>query len=90
MEGRQLAAPHPMVEGTTDTDYYTGDVLAPTSEQQAWVRAHRPDDPTLPENRQPSHHAEDHIPHADHPEPGTPTPLGAQRYTAPVMGGGGI
>jgi NADH-quinone oxidoreductase subunit I len=90
MQGRQLAAPHPMVEGTTDTDYYKGDVLAPTSEQQAWVRAHRPDDPTLPENRQSSHDAEGYIPHADHPEPGTPTPLGAQRYTAPVMGGGGI
>ena len=42
-----LAAPHPMVEGTTDTDYYTGAVTAPTAGQVAWVREHRPDDPTL-------------------------------------------
>lgn len=42
-----LAAPHPMVEGTTDTDYYSGDVLAPTAAQVDWVREHRPDDPTL-------------------------------------------
>ena len=42
-----LAAPHPMVEGTTDTDYYSGDVLGPTAAQVAWVREHRPDDETL-------------------------------------------
>lgn len=46
-----LAAPHPMVPGTTDTDYYRGVVTGPTPEQEAWVRAHRPDDPTLPENK---------------------------------------
>ncbi len=45
-----LAAPHPMVDGTTDHDYYKGKVVGVTDEQQAWVRAHRPDDPTLPEN----------------------------------------
>jgi NADH-quinone oxidoreductase subunit I len=42
-----LAAPHPMVEGTTDTDYYSGDVLGPTAAQVDWVRERRPDDPTL-------------------------------------------
>lgn len=42
-----LAAPHPMVEGTTDTDYYSGDVLGPTAEQVSWVRERRPDDETL-------------------------------------------
>ncbi len=42
-----LAAPHPMVEGTTDTEYYRGEVTAPTAAQLAWVREHRPDDPTL-------------------------------------------
>jgi len=42
-----LAAPHPMVEGTTDTDYYSGDVLGPTAAQVGWVREHRPDDETL-------------------------------------------
>ena len=36
-----------MVEGTTDTDYYTGAVTAPTAEQVAWVRENRPEDPTL-------------------------------------------
>ncbi|WP_034648779.1 NADH-quinone oxidoreductase subunit NuoI [Cellulomonas sp. HZM] len=44
-----LAAPHPMVEGTTDTEYYRGEVSGPTDAQRAWVREHRPDDPTLPE-----------------------------------------
>jgi NADH-quinone oxidoreductase subunit I len=44
-----LAAPHPMVEGTTDTEYYRGEVTGPTEAQRAWVREHRPDDPTLPE-----------------------------------------
>lgn len=45
-----LAAPHPMVPGTTDTDYYRGAVTGPAEQQEAWVRAHRPEDPTLPEN----------------------------------------
>ncbi len=44
-----LKAPHPMVEGTTDTEYYRGEVGAATEAQRAWVREHRPDDPTLPE-----------------------------------------
>jgi NADH-quinone oxidoreductase subunit I len=43
-----LAAPHPMVPNTTDTDYYRGDVTGTTPEQTAWVAEHRPDDPTLP------------------------------------------
>jgi NADH-quinone oxidoreductase subunit I len=44
-----LAGPHPMVEGTTATDYYRGDVTGATDAQRAWVREQRPDDPTLPE-----------------------------------------
>jgi NADH-quinone oxidoreductase subunit I len=44
-----LAAPHPMVEGTADTQYYRGEVTAATDAQRAWVRDQRPDDPTLPE-----------------------------------------
>ena len=47
-----LAAPHPMVEGTSDTDYYRGEITGPTEEQVAWVREHRPDDPTLPVSEQ--------------------------------------
>ena len=43
-----LAAPHPMVPNTTDTDYYRGEVTGTTPEQTAWVAEHRPDDPTLP------------------------------------------
>lgn len=43
-----LAAPHPMVEGTTDTDYYRGEITGPTPLQVSWVAEHRPDDPTLP------------------------------------------
>jgi NADH-quinone oxidoreductase subunit I len=42
-----LAGPHPMAEGTTDTDYYQGQVTAPTAGQVAWVREHRPDEPSL-------------------------------------------
>ena len=42
-----LAAPHPMVEGTEDGDYYRGAVTGVTREQIDWVRAHRPEDPTL-------------------------------------------
>lgn len=40
----QLAAPHPMVEGTTDTEYYRGEITGPTPQQADWVREHRPDD----------------------------------------------
>jgi NADH-quinone oxidoreductase subunit I len=43
-----LAAPHPMVPGTVDTDYYRGEVTGPVAEQVAWVAEHRPDDPSLP------------------------------------------
>lgn len=42
-----LATPHPMVEGTADTDYYKGRVSGPTQQQIDWVREHRPDDPSL-------------------------------------------
>ena len=42
-----VAAPHPMVEGTEDGDYYRGRVSGSTQAQIDWVRAHRPDDPSL-------------------------------------------
>ncbi|WP_019146815.1 NADH-quinone oxidoreductase subunit NuoI [Timonella senegalensis] len=42
-----LAAPHPMVEGTTDGDYYRGEVKRPTQAQVDWVAQNRPQDPTL-------------------------------------------
>ena len=35
-----LAAPHPMVDGFTDTDYYKGAVIGVTDSQRAWVAAH--------------------------------------------------
>jgi len=41
-----LAPPHPMVEGTKDTEYYRGEVDQATDAQRAWVRQHRPDDPS--------------------------------------------
>ena len=47
MGPEMLAAPHPMVAGTTDDSYYRGEVTSPTPDQVAWVREHRPDDPTL-------------------------------------------
>ena len=43
----QLEAPHPMVEGTTDDNYYRGEVTGPTQEQIDWVAENRPDDPSL-------------------------------------------
>ena len=42
-----FAAPHPMVEGTEDGDYYRGQVTGSTQAQIDWVRAQRPDDPSL-------------------------------------------
>ena len=42
-----VSAPHPMVEGTEDGDYYRGKVVGSTQAQIDWVRAHRPDDPSL-------------------------------------------
>jgi NADH-quinone oxidoreductase subunit I len=36
-----LAAPHPMVPGTTEKDYYQGGVTEAVPEQQAWVSARR-------------------------------------------------
>ncbi len=48
MQDGMLAAPHPMVEGTTDGDYYRGDVTGTTQAQIDWVRERRPEDTTLP------------------------------------------
>ncbi|MFD4994221.1 NADH-quinone oxidoreductase subunit NuoI [Cellulosimicrobium cellulans] len=48
LQQRMLAAPHPMVPGTSDTEYYRGEVTGPVAEQVEWVREHRPDDETLP------------------------------------------
>ncbi len=36
-----LPAPHPMVEGMEERDYYLGKVTTSTSEQEEWVRSHR-------------------------------------------------
>lgn len=42
-----VAAPHPMVAGMSDRNYYEGEVKGATQEQIDWVREHRPDDPSL-------------------------------------------
>ncbi len=42
-----LAAPHPMVPGTEDTDYYRGTVTGPVAEQIDWVAQWRPEDSSL-------------------------------------------
>jgi NADH-quinone oxidoreductase subunit I len=34
-----VPAPHPMVPGTTEVDYYQGKVTQAVPEQQEWVRA---------------------------------------------------
>ena len=36
-----LPAPHPMVDGMEERDYYQGKVTTATSEQEEWVRSHR-------------------------------------------------
>lgn len=50
LEEGMLAAPHPMIPGTKDTNYYRGEVTGPVDVQLEWVRVNRPEDPTLPEN----------------------------------------
>ncbi len=47
LEDGMLAAPHPMVAGMSDGDYYRGAVTGPSQAQVDWVREQRPDDPTL-------------------------------------------
>jgi NADH-quinone oxidoreductase subunit I len=47
LEDGMLAAPHPMAEGLTDDDYYSGAVTGPSPGQVDWVARRRPDDPTL-------------------------------------------
>jgi NADH-quinone oxidoreductase subunit I len=42
--GGMIAAPHPMVPGTTEQDYYRGAVTAAVPEQQAWVDARSADE----------------------------------------------
>jgi NADH-quinone oxidoreductase subunit I len=41
--GGMIPAPHPMVPGTTEQDYYQGAVTAAVPEQQAWVDARAPE-----------------------------------------------
>ena len=53
MQPGMLAAPHPMVPGTTDTDYYRGEVTGPVPAQIDWVREYRPEDPSLAGARPP-------------------------------------
>ena len=43
-----LPAPHPMVPGTTDQDYYQGNVTGSVPEQQAWVDARTAEPATEP------------------------------------------
>ena len=40
-----LPAPHPMVPGTTEQDYYAGRVAGAVPEQAEWVEQHRPANP---------------------------------------------
>ncbi|WP_370882647.1 NADH-quinone oxidoreductase subunit NuoI [Kineosporia succinea] len=42
--GGMIAAPHPMVPGTTEQDYYQGKVTQAVPEQQEWVDARVGDD----------------------------------------------
>ncbi|PKQ14830.1 MAG: NADH-quinone oxidoreductase subunit NuoI, partial [Actinobacteria bacterium HGW-Actinobacteria-8] len=82
MQEGMLAAPHPMVDGTTDTDYYKGDVLKATEEQRSWVRANRPDDETLRENRPRPTQFDPRV------DPDEPEPVGVEVF-AEELGRGG-
>lgn len=42
-----LNPPHPMVAGTTDSNYYRGEVTGPTQSQIDWVKENRPEDSSL-------------------------------------------
>jgi NADH-quinone oxidoreductase subunit I len=42
LQSGMVPAPHPMVDGTTEKDYYTGRVTEATPEQKAWVEARTP------------------------------------------------
>jgi NADH-quinone oxidoreductase subunit I len=45
-----LPAPHPMVDGLEERDYYQGKVARATPEQEAWVKQHdtQPEDGLAP------------------------------------------
>jgi NADH-quinone oxidoreductase subunit I len=83
-----LASPHPMVPGTTDDNYYRGDVTKPVESQVEWVREHRPEDPTLPENKK--YKAPDEnprkVPHDSLKHPGATDPAAAMRFGAGNVG----
>ncbi|HST80566.1 MAG TPA: NADH-quinone oxidoreductase subunit NuoI [Kineosporiaceae bacterium] len=53
MLGGMLAPPHPMVPGTTDLDYYQGNVTKAVPEQQAWVDARSTDSENLTDSAEP-------------------------------------
>ncbi len=37
LAGTMLPAPHPMVEGTTEKNYYRNEITGPTDAQREWV-----------------------------------------------------
>jgi NADH-quinone oxidoreductase subunit I len=45
VQAGMIPAPHPMVSGLEERDYYQGKVDAATPEQQRWVEEHRPVEP---------------------------------------------
>ena len=49
LQAGMVAAPHPMVPGTDEKDYYRGHVTEAVREQAEWVERHRPDDDVLGE-----------------------------------------
>ncbi|WP_186526007.1 NADH-quinone oxidoreductase subunit NuoI [Leekyejoonella antrihumi] len=44
IQSGMLPAPHPMVEGMEERDYYQGKVTGPTPDQEKWVREHSSDE----------------------------------------------
>jgi NADH-quinone oxidoreductase subunit I len=51
-----VEAPHPMVAGTDEKDYYRGEVTEATADQKAWVESRRGDDGTGPDADRASGH----------------------------------
>lgn len=46
LQGGMVAAPHPMVDGMEERDYYLGKVSGATESQKDWVQEHHATDDT--------------------------------------------
>src|SRR4051794_36598238 len=76
VQSGMVDAPHPMVPGTTEQDYYAGKVTQAVAEQRAWVEA-RSD--RFDENADGAQEPVDQVPSSQGPGPINPATSGAAR-----------